>query len=517
MGARTSVRGVVVLSPFLVLAGCITSDNGGAPDGGGVVPIVEGGGADFDAGGSGDATTGGGGDSGTGGGLDAGGGSDSGGGTDGGGAEGSAGEAGGDEGGTVFANCDPKTAVDLTGGVNGAQGINAIAAGDKQVALWMLAFQVSPDNQNHWNARGAGAGSWGSVVDLGVGNFYPSPFLVSDGAGRGFAQYTTGTATVRSLYDFGTQAFAAATPFGGSAGTGGGTDSALVGLLAGGAVSMYTSYAAAGALVADKWSPGSGQWEATPLNVVGTPNQLNVQVNPTSGRLGYVYYDYNGSLLVLHVGAYDGTSWVTDAVTLPQEAGVPGNFTVGTYTNGDLLVAYYSSADGALVAARYHVTGKTWDAPVVLDPGGGFVGSVHVAVDGADRATVVWQRGTANGFARRNLGSSWAPATDLGPAGGGASGYRLALDASSNAYILTSDPTSSNLVLWRAAATSDAFAAPYSTGLATTVGALSSNTNLDRGSALAFDGAGHPLVYAALLPAAKDGGVGLSLYMTTCR
>jgi len=418
--------------------------------------------------------------------------------------------------GGPFVNCDPKTAVDQTGGVNGAQFVRAAAFGDKQVALWLLAFQVSPDGQTHINARPSSAGAWGSVIDLGVGNFYPSPFLVADGAGRAFAQYTTGTATVRSVYDFASQAFAAPSTFAGSAATGGGSDSALVALPAGGALSLYTTYAPSAALVADVWNPSSGKWEATSLNVPGTPNQLDVAVNPQSRKVGYVYYDYNNSTFVLHVGAYDGATWVTDTLIPAQEAGAPGSFSVGTYANGDLLVAYSSTADNALVATRYHVAGKTWDPPVILDPGGGYATSVHVAVDGSDRATVVWQRCAADGFAVRNLGSAWAAPKDLGLPAAGASGYRLALDAASNAYILTAEASSGNLVLWRAPAASDTFAAPYSTGLSAMSGGLSSNISMDRGTALTFDGAGHPLVFAALIPAAKDGGIGLSLYATKC-
>jgi hypothetical protein len=39
---------------------------------------------------------------------------------------------------------------------------------------------------------------------------------------------------------------------------------------------------------------------------------------------------------------------------------------------------------------------------------------------------------------------------------------------------------------------------------------------MDRDAALTFDGAGHPLVFADLIPPAKDGGIGYSLYTTRC-
>jgi hypothetical protein len=317
--------------------------------------------------------------------------------------------------------------------------------------------------------------------------------LRADGLGNAYAVWRTAMAVLSPA----TGTFGTPTPLGRQAGAI--EDVAVATMKAGGAFVFYSGNdadaGAAQSVLSTRYDPASGMWSAPEAREAGVFHTPHVAINAGGKAVaGWLNPMGNGNgTTTFSIATFDGTSWtapVHSTLGTGTSGAGPDGFAIAAYSNGDALVIYAEQINGAsraVEAQRFHVASGQWDPPETIEtasPGG----ETLLAIDASDRVTAVYQTNvTANHtVARRNLGTGWTPAIDLGLA----TSLVFALDPADNPVVVVSPPAGS-LAVRRCAADGTTWDGPVPTGFA------SSAPNGMNMMTLAFDAAGHPVIVDA--------------------
>ncbi len=244
--------------------------------------------------------------------------------------------------------------------------------------------------------------------------------------------------------------------------------------------------------VVSNYNVGTATWSAPQTLLAGNWRLVAAGASPT-GKGAASWVDLFTVGVPLYVSTFDGAAWTAPATTLltPTITSSPSiTQTPAVYANGDVLIVYSAGDAGvySVNARRFHVATGLFDAPVLI--GAGSV-SARVFIDAADRATIVYVNNTATPtvLAARDLGDGAGFTAPV--ALGDAVGVVAAMDRDGNlAVVLQPLQQSGTSTLRTITAAGATWTAAVPTGLGAT------NSAPEKDIAIAFDGAGHPVVFA---------------------